>query len=43
MFLYRLYITSLEAGSRHFRVRDVVRKKLGTFEENSTVPYTKLL
>jgi len=43
MFVYRLYITSLEAGSRHFRVRDLVRKKLGTFEGNSTVPYTKLL
>jgi len=43
MFVYRLYIRSLEARSRHFRVRDLVRKKHGTFEENSTVPYTKLL
>lgn len=43
MFVYRLYVTTLEAGFRHFRVRDLVRKKLGTFEENSTVPNTKLL
>jgi hypothetical protein len=43
MFVYRLYITSLEAGSWHIRARDLVRKKLGTFEENSTVSCTKLL
>jgi subtilisin-like proprotein convertase family protein len=43
MLVYRLYITSPEAGSWHIRVRDLAREKLGAFEENSTVSYTKLL